>query len=240
MIDDKLKHIAIIMDGNGRWAQARGKKRTYGHKAGCDALEKLALHAVDIGLKYLSVYAFSVDNFKRSDEEISFLMNLFIEKFYKNYKTLLEKGVRVVFSGTKEGLPDKVIKTMDEIVETSKNNTKATLNVCLNYGGREEIIRAAERYHDDLASGKVKKGEITRDTFNKYLDNDLPPIDILIRTGKEKRLSNFMLYQLFYAEIFFLDTYFPDFTTEMLDDIIAKFYGVERRFGAINYEKNNS
>ncbi len=239
MIDDKLKHIAIIMDGNGRWAEARGKKRSAGHKAGSDALEKLALHAVDIDLKYLSVYAFSTDNFKRSKEEVNYLMDLFIEMFSKNYKKMLEKGVKVVFSGSKEGLREDVVKAMDDIVTKSQNNTNATLNVCLNYGGREEIIRAAERYHDDLVNGKVKKEEINRDTFTRYLDNDLPPIDILIRTGKEKRVSNFMLYQLYYAEMYFEDTYFPDFTPEMLDNIIADFYGVERRFGGINYEKDS-
>ncbi len=240
MIDEKLKHVAIIMDGNGRWAEARGKKRSAGHKAGSDALEKIALHAVDIGLKYLSVYAFSTDNFKRSEEEVNYLMNLFIEMFSKNYKRLLEKGVKVVFSGAREGLRADVLEAMDDIVEKSAKNTNATLNVCLNYGGREEIIRAAERYHDDLVSGKVQKGDIDRDSFNRYLDNDLPPIDILIRTGREKRVSNFMLYQLYYAEMYFTDTLFPDFTPEMLDDIIADFYGVERRFGGINYEKSAS
>lgn len=240
MIDEKLKHVAIIMDGNGRWAEARGKKRSAGHKAGSDALEKIALHAVDIGLKYLSVYAFSTDNFKRSEEEVNYLMNLFIDMFSKNYKRLLEKGVKVVFSGAREGLRADVLEAMDDIVEKSKNNTNATLNVCLNYGGREEIIRAAERYHDDLVSGKVQKGDIDRDSFSRYLDNDLPPIDILIRTGREKRVSNFMLYQLYYAEMYFTDTLFPDFTPEMLDDIIADFYGVERRFGGINYEKSAS
>lgn len=235
---DLPKHIGIIMDGNGRWAIKRGLKRSEGHKKGGKTLEKIALHAKNLGIKYLSVYAFSTDNFKRSEEEVNYLMNLFIEMFSKNYKKLLEKGVKVVFSGAREGLRSDVLEAMDDIVEKSKNNTNATLNVCLNYGGREEIIRAAERYHDDLGSGKVKKGDIDRDSFSRYLDNDLPPIDILIRTGREKRVSNFMLYQLYYAEMYFVDTLFPDFTPEMLDDIIANFYGVERRFGGINYEKS--
>lgn len=240
MIDDKLKHIAIIMDGNGRWAKERGKIRSMGHKAGFKALENIATHAFDEGLKYMSVYAFSVDNFKRSKEEVDFLMDLFVDIFTKKYTKLMKNDVRIVFSGSKEGLRDDVVKAMDEITEKTKDKKSATLNICLNYGGREEIIRAAERYHDDLVSGKVKKGEINRDTFNRYLDNDLPPIDILIRTGKEKRLSNFMLYELFYAEMFFLDTYFPDFTSEMLDEIIDSFYGRERKFGGINEEKSSS
>lgn len=240
MIDDKLKHLAIIMDGNGRWAQARGKIRSMGHKAGSDALEKIALHACDIGIKYLSVYAFSTDNFKRSQDEVDFLMNLFIEMFNKNYKSLLKKGIKVVFSGAREGLRSDVLEAMDNIVEKSKNNDKATLNVCLNYGGQEEIIRASEKYHDDLVSGKVKKGDITRDNFYQYLDNHLPPVDLMIRTGHEKRLSNFMLYQLTYAELYFIDTLFPDFTPAILDEIIDDFYGRDRRFGGINEKKTNN
>ena len=240
MIDEKLKHLAIIMDGNGRWAQERAMKRSMRHKAGSEQLESLALHACDIGIKYMSVYAFSTDNFKRSKEEVDYLMNLFIEMFSKNYKKLIKKGIRVVFSGAREGLRQDVLKAMDDVTEKSKDNTNAILNVCLNYGGQEEIIRAAEKYHEDLTSGKVKKGDINRDNFYQYLDNNLPPIDLLIRTGGEKRLSNFMLYELTYAEMYFIDTYFPAFTPEMLDEIIDNFYGRDRRFGGINEKKANS
>lgn len=239
MIDNKLKHIAIIMDGNGRWAQQRGLKRSAGHKAGSEALEKIALHACDIGIKYLSVYAFSTDNFKRSKEEVDYLMNLFIEMFNRNYKKLIKKGIKVVFSGAREGLRADVLKAMDNIVENSKNNTKAVLNVCLNYGAQEEIIRAAQKMHEDLTNNNVNIEDINRDNFYQYLDHDLPPVDILIRTGGEKRLSNFMLYQLTYAEMYFLDLYFPDFKEENLDEIIDNFYGRDRRFGGIN-EKQKS
>ena len=240
MIDDKLKHIAIIMDGNGRWAQSKGLSRSMGHREGAKALEAIALHVRDIGLKYLSVYAFSTDNFKRSQEEVDYLMNLFVEMFNKNYKKLIEKGIKVVFSGSKENLRADVVEAIEKIEEESKNNTLATLNVCLNYGSQEEIIRASERYHDDLVSGKITKKEMNRDLFYKYMDNDLPPVDMLIRTGGEKRLSNFMLYQLMYAELYFLDVYFPAFTPEMLDDVIDNFYGRDRRFGGINEKKRDS
>lgn len=241
MIDDKLKHIAIIIDGNGRWAQKRGMKRSQGHKAGFETLQDIATYANKIGVKYLSVYAFSVDNFKRSEEEVNYLMNLFIKKFTKEYNKFLKDNIKIVFSGSKEGkLPEDVKKAMIEIEEKTKDKTGGIFNICLNYGGQEEIIRAAERYHDDLASGKVQKGEVSRDDFFRYLDQNIPPIDILIRTGGEKRLSNFMLYQLNYAEIYFVDTYWPDFTTSMLDDIIDDFYGRDRRFGGINEKKSNS
>ena len=240
MVDEKLKHVAIIMDGNGRWAQERGKKRSFGHLEGSKTLEKIALHACDIGIKYLSVYAFSTDNFKRSDEEVNYLMDLFIDMFTKKMKKIVEKGIRVVFSGGKEPLRQDVLDAMDNIVNLTKDNTNATLNICLNYGSQEEIIRASERYHEDLVSGKVTKEEMNRDKFYHYMDNDLPPIDMLIRTGGEKRLSNFMLYQLMYAEMFFLDVYFPAFTPDMLDDIIDKFYSRDRRFGGINEKKTNS
>lgn len=240
MVDEKLKHIAIIMDGNGRWAKERGLSRSMGHKEGANTLEKIALHACDKGIKYLSVYAFSTDNFKRSEEEVTFLMDLFVEMFNKKFKTLLKNGVKVVFSGSKKGLRKDVVSAMESIVEKTKDNEKSVLNVCLNYGAQEEIIRAAEKYHEDLNNSIITKEEMNRDKFYQYMDADLPPIDILIRTGGEKRLSNFMLYQLMYAEMYFLDCYFPDFDGEMLDEVIDNFYGRDRRFGGINEKKTNS
>lgn len=237
---NNLKHIAIIMDGNGRWAQKKGMIRSLGHKKGASTLEKLALHINDLKIEYLSVYAFSTDNFKRSKEEVDYLMNLFIEMFNKKFKKLQSKGIKVVFSGDKNGLREDVIKAMDNITKETENNNGSVLNICLNYGSQEEIIRAANRYHNDLINNKVSKNDINRDNFYKYMDNDLPPIDLLIRTGGEKRLSNFMLYQLTYAEIFFIDTLFPDFTTKKLDKIIDNFYLKDRRFGGINNEKKTN
>ena len=237
---NNLKHIAIIMDGNGRWAQKKGMIRSLGHKKGASTLEKLALHINDLKIEYLSVYAFSTDNFKRSKEEVDYLMNLFIEMFNKKFKKLQSKGIKVVFSGDKNGLREDVIKAMDNITKETENNNCSVLNICLNYGSQEEIIRAANRYYNDLINNKISINDINRDNFYKYMDNDLPPIDLLIRTGGEKRLSNFMLYQLTYAEIFFIDTLFPDFTTKKLDKIIDNFYLKDRRFGGISNEKKTN
>lgn len=240
MVDDKLKHLAIIMDGNGRWAQNKGLKRSLGHKKGSLALEKIAIYASKIGVKYLSVYAFSTDNFKRSDEEVNYLMDLFIEMFTKKYDKLVKENIKIVFSGAEKGLRDDVIKAMHEITQKTKDNTGGVLNICLNYGSQEEIIRAAERYHEDLINKKVKKEDINRDNFYKYMDNNLPPVDLLIRTGGEKRLSNFLLYQLTYAEMYFIDDYFPDFNPERLEEIINDFYNRDRKFGGINEKKNKN
>lgn len=239
-MENSLKHLAIIMDGNGRWAQKRGMKRSMGHKKGSETLEKIALHLNEMGVNVLSVYAFSTDNFKRSKEEVDYLMDLFIEMFNKKLKKLIKKGVKVVFSGSKDNLRSDVISAMDNIVNETKDNLGTILNICLNYGGQEEIIRAAEKYHDDLVNNVVSKNDINRDNFYKYMDNNLPPIDILIRTGGDHRLSNFMLYELTYAEIYFIDTLFPDLNNKEIDNIINSFYHKDRRFGGINEKKTNS
>lgn len=239
-MENSLKHLAIIMDGNGRWAQKRGMKRSMGHKKGSETLEKIALHLNEMGVNVLSVYAFSTDNFKRSKEEVDYLMDLFIEMFNKKLTKLVNKGVKVVFSGSKDNLRSDVVSAMDNIVDKTKDNLGTILNICLNYGGQEEIIRAAEKYHDDLVNNVVSKNDINRDNFYKYMDNNLPPIDILIRTGGDHRLSNFMLYELTYAEIYFIDTLFPDLNNKEIDNIINSFYHKDRRFGGINEKKTNS
>lgn len=238
-MENNLKHLAIIMDGNGRWAQKRGMKRSMGHKKGSETLEKIALHLNELGINVLSVYAFSTDNFKRSKEEVDYLMDLFIEMFNKKLKKLIDRGVKVVFSGSKDNLRSDVVSAMDNIVAKTKDNLGTILNICLNYGGQEEIIRAAEKYHDDLVNNVVSKNDINRDNFYKYMDNDLPPIDILIRTGGDHRLSNFMLYELTYAEIYFIDTLFPDLNNKEIDNIIDSFYHKDRRFGGINEKKTS-
>lgn len=233
----ELLHVAIIMDGNGRWATSQGLKRTDGHKEGGKTLEKLALHAKKLGIKYLSVYAFSTDNFKRSEEEVNYLMDLIIYYFNHKLKKVCEEGIKVVFSGRKENLRKDVLEAMQSIIESTKNNNECVLNICLNYGGQEEIVDASLKIYEDLKQGKLKKEELNREAFAKYLYQDLPPIDLLIRTGKEKRLSNFMLYQMFYAEIYFSDVYFPAFDEKAFDEAIAFFYNRNRRFGNV---KNNN
>ncbi len=226
-------HIGIIMDGNGRWATEKGKKRSEGHKAGGKTLEKLALHAKKLGVKVLSVYAFSTDNFKRSEEEVSFLMDLLIQYFNGKLNRVCEEGIKIVFSGRKEPLRKDVLAAMDNIIERTKDNHECILNICLNYGGQEEIVDASLKIANDINNGLIKEEELTREKFIKYLYQDLPPIDLLIRTGKEHRLSNFMLYQSFYAEMYFVDTYFPDFLEEDLDFAIDYYNNRDRRFGNV-------
>ena len=229
-------HVAIIMDGNGRWATERGKKRSEGHKEGAKALERLALHTEKLGIKILSVYAFSTDNFKRSQEEVDYLMNLIIYYLNNKLQTVVERGIKIVFSGRKVGLRNDVIKAIDTITEKTKDNDKCILNICLNYGAQEEIVDASLKIADDINNGKLKKEDLTRDSFYKYLYQDLPPIDLLIRTGKEHRLSNFMLYQAFYAEIYFVDTYFPDFLEKNLEEAIIYYQNRDRRFGNVKID----
>ena len=191
------------------------------------------MHAKKRGIKYLSVYAFSTDNFKRSKEEVDYLMNLIIYYLNNKLQTVVDRGIKIVFSGRKIGLRDDVIAAIDTITDKTKNNDKCILNICLNYGAQEEIVDASLKIADDINSGKLKKEDLNRDNFYKYLYQDLPPIDLLIRTGREHRLSNFMLYQAFYAEIYFVDTYFPDFLEDDLDKALAYYGERDRRFGAV-------
>lgn len=226
-------HVGIIMDGNGRWATERGKKRTEGHKEGGKTLERLALHAKKLGIKVLSVYAFSTDNFKRSKEEVDFLMNLIIYYFNEKLERVCKEGIKIVFSGRREPLRKDVLDSMDKIVEKTKNNNACILNICLNYGGQEEMVDATLKVADALNNGTITKEGLNRENFFGFLYQDLPPIDLLIRTGKEHRLSNFMLYQAFYAEIYFTDIYFPDFLEKELDDAIDFYSNRDRRFGNV-------
>ena len=221
------RHISIIMDGNGRWATKRGLKRSEGHLAGSKMLERLAIHAIDLGVEVLSVYAFSTDNFKRSEEEVNYLMNLFIKMFKSKFKTLNKKGIKVTFSGRKEPLREDVLESMESIKELTKNNTKGTLNICLNYGGQEEIVDAIKKIVND----KVDINTIDKNTLYKYLYNDLPPIDLLIRTSGELRVSNYMIYEMAYSEFYFTDTLFPDFDEKELDKAIEAYNGRDIRLG---------
>ena len=225
------KHVAIIMDGNGRWATKRGLKRSEGHKEGSKTLEKLSIYILNSGVKYLSVYAFSTDNFKRTKEEVDYLMDLFILMFKSKFKKLDKENIKVIFSGRKEPLRKDVLDAMDEIANKTKNNTKGVLNICLNYGGQEEIIDASKRLISEVSSGNIKIDDINKDMFYKYLYQDLPPIDLLIRTSGEYRVSNYMLYQMSYSEFYFTDVLFPDFDEKEFDKAIEEFNCRDRRFG---------
>ena len=211
-------HVAIIMDGNGRWAKERGLKRSEGHKEGAKTLEKLAIHAKELGIKVLSVFAFSTDNFKRSKEEVDYLMNLCITYFNEKLSKVIDNNVKIVFSGRQENLRKDVLEAMKNVTEKTKNNTACILNICFNYGGQEEIVDATKKVFSDLKNGKLKEEDLNKENFYQYMYQNLPPIDFLIRTGKEHRLSGFMLYQATYAELYFVDTYFPDFLEKDLEE----------------------
>ncbi len=226
-------HVAIIMDGNGRWAQKRGLKRTKGHQKGADTLKKISEYIYDKKIKVLSVFAFSTENWKRDKEEVDFLMDLFITAFKKNFDAVKQKGVKVVFSGLKTKLNDKVLDAMKTMTEETKDNKNGIFNICLNYGGQDEIVEATKKIANLVESKKLKAEDITKEEFNKCMFNDLPPIDLLIRTSGEFRISNFMLWQMAYAELYFTDVLWPDFDEKELDKAIESFNKRDRRFGAV-------
>ena len=226
-------HVGIIMDGNGRWAQERGLPRTMGHKNAIGTLKKLCIHMADVGVKYASLYAFSTENFKRDKSEVDFLMDLFITSFKKEFSFLKEKDVRVVFSGRREPLPLKVLEAMDEIVDDTKDNKKLVLNICLNYGSHAEIVDSTKKICEMYKNGEIELNDIDEDFIQKNMYNDLPPLDFVIRTSGELRLSNFMMYQASYAEFYFPKIYFPDFGVEEFDKAIEEFNKRNRRFGGI-------
>ena len=230
-------HVAIILDGNGRWAQERGLTRSQGHKHGSENLKRLSEYIFNKGIKVLSVYAFSTENFKRSKEEVDFLMNLFVLEF-EQYKNIMnKKGIKIVFSGErKTPLPDKVIKVIEKVEASTKDNTKGILNICINYSGDSEIVSATKKICKLVSENKLSIDDITTESFGHYLFNDLPPVDLLIRTSGEIRVSNFMLYQLSYAEMYFPKVCFPAFDEAEFDKAIVEYTKRDRRFGGINYE----
>ena len=227
---DELKiptHVAIIVDGNGRWAKERNLPRLKGHDAGYKNLKKLSKYILSTGVKYLSLYVFSTENFKRNNEEVDHLMDLFVAMYKKDKDFFNKNNIKVVFSGRDEPLPKKVIESRDKLVELTKNNTAGTLNICLNYGGRAEIVDATKK----IIKAGLSPDEIDEETFKKYLYHNLPDVDLMIRTSGELRLSNFLLYQNSYAEFYFPTIKFPDFTSKDYDDAILAYNGRDRRFG---------
>ncbi len=222
------EHIAIIMDGNGRWAQKQGKPRTFGHYQGTNNVRNIAIKANDLGVKVLTLYAFSTENWKRPQEEISYLMSLpeiFITKFLDE---LMEKNIRIEMIGGWDRIPEKTTKVLKRAIETTKNNTAMTLVFALNYGGRDDIVKAANAC---IAEGIT---EITEDDITSHLmTKDYPEIDLLIRTSLDYRLSNFLLWQLSYAELYFVDCYWPDFNEDRFEEAIVEFNKRTRRFGGL-------
>ena len=224
-------HVGIILDGNGRWATERGLKRSEGHKAGFETLKILSKYVFTKGVKVLSVFAFSTENFNRTKEEVDYLMNLFLKGFKSSIKEFNKNNIKVVFSGRKEPLSDKVYESMKSLEKETENNTGGILNICLNYGGQTEIVDTTKKLINDVLDGKLKTEDITPEIFMKNLYNDLPPMDFLIRTSGEIRVSNFMLFSLAYAEMYFPDTYFPDFKEDEFDKALEEYTKRDRRFG---------
>ena len=231
------RHVAIILDGNGRWAKERGLTRSMGHDAGFTNLKNISKYILSKGIKVLSVYAFSTENFKRSQEEVSYLMNIFTSKFKSCIKDFNKESIKVIFSGRDKPLPDKVLKTMKELEESTKDNTKGILNICINYGGRSELVDTCKKISKMVANKEIDVDDIDEELVSRNLYNNLPDVDLMIRTSGELRLSNFMLWQNSYAEFYFPKTYFPDFDEEEFDKAIIEYTKRDRRFGNIDYTK---
>ena len=229
-------HVAIIVDGNGRWATNRGLSRSDGHKEGFLNLKNLTKYIFNRGITHISAYLFSTENFKRSKAEVAYIMSLLTDKLKEILVFCHEEKIKAVFSGRLENLSDKVINTMDKIVNETKDYEGKTFNRCFGYGSHAEIIDAAKKIVNDVNNGKLNIDKLDEEMFNKYLYQELPPVDLLIRTGGEQRLSNFMLWQLSYAELYFTKTYFPDFKENDFDKAIIEYSRRDRRFGGIDYE----
>ncbi|MBD3663112.1 polyprenyl diphosphate synthase [Sulfitobacter aestuariivivens] len=228
------RHVAIIMDGNGRWATQRGRPRLFGHHAGAKRVREIVEACPDFGVEYLTIFAFSTENWKRTQVEVAGLMNLFRRYITKETRSLSEFGARVRFIGDRVRLDNKLIKLMNELEEATAHNTRVNLTIALNYGGRDEVARATKRLAQDVASGRLDPDDVDEETLPKYLDTYvLPDPDLVIRTSGEARISNFLLWQSAYAEYEFIDTLWPDFGREEFGSLCAAYGGRDRRFGAV-------
>ena len=228
------KHLGIIMDGNGRWAKEKGLNRSLGHKAFADNLIKLLDYIYkNTSIKVVSLYAFSTENFKRDKSEVEYLMKLFVTLFNSKLESITKNNVKVVFSGRREKLPKNVLEAMDKTMEDTKHNTRGILNICLNYGGDYEIVDMTKKIAKQVLEGNLKIEGITKEVVSKNLYQDLPPLDFVIRTSGEKRISNFMIYQSSYTEYDFPDTYFPDFDSKCLEESLDNYRKRDRRFGNV-------
>lgn len=233
-------HIAFIVDGNGRWAKLKGKNRSEGHLAGFINLKKIIKYVFSKKIKYLSAYLFSTENFKRSKQEVNFIMNLLTSKLKDILNLCHEEKIKVVFSGRKDNLSKKVLEVISQIEEETSIYEDRVFNICFNYGGRAEIIDASKKIAYDYSKGNLNLEELDENIFGKYLYQDLPPVDLMIRTSGEERLSNFMLWQCSYAEFYFPKVLFPDFDEKQFDKAIIEYTKRDRRFGGIDYEKKNN
>lgn len=228
------RHVAIILDGNGRWAKKRGMPRTYGHKVGAENVEKICREAWDIGIKYLTVYAFSTENWSRPEEEISTLMKLFGSYIRSTFKTAPKNNMRVRFIGDVSRFSSKLRESMKELEDFTSSLTGLSLQICVNYGSRDEIRRAVRSIAADVKKGTLDPEDITEDLISESLDTkDIPDPDLMIRTSGEQRLSNYLLWQMAYTEFYFTDTAWPDFDRDELIDACEAYAKRNRRYGRV-------
>ena len=232
--DQLPRHVAIIMDGNGRWAKARGMSRTQGHLEGVKRVEEIIKFARDIGIKFLTIYAFSTENWSRPQDEVSMIMRTFILVLGQKAKELAKNGVRIRFIGRRQGIPQEVLKAMDEASQVTMNSTVMTLNIAFNYGARAEIVDAIKSIAQEVDQGKIKVEDIDEKVIDAHLyTKDQPDPDLLIRTSGEERISNFLLWQLSYAELYFTDKCWPEFNEEQFLKALSVYAQRERRWGGL-------
>lgn len=233
------QHIAIILDGNGRWAKAKGMPRNYGHAQGSKNVERICEEAWRMGIKYLTVYAFSTENWNRPQSEVDALMKLLRNYMKTCLKTAAKNDMKVRVIGDKTRLDDDIRNRIEELEEASRNNNGLNFTIALNYGSRDEILRAVRALAKDCAEGRVEPEKVDEKLYESYLDTaEIPDPDLLIRTSGEQRLSNFLLWQLAYSEFYFTDIPWPDFTKEELVKAIEYYNGRDRRFGGIREEQD--
>ncbi len=231
---DGPRHVAVIMDGNGRWATQRGRPRLFGHHAGAKRVREIVQACPDMGVKYLTIFAFSTENWKRTQAEVAGLMSLFRRYITMEARALCDENVRVRFIGDRVRLDKKLVSLMDELEQMTKGCTGVNLTIAINYGGRDEVARATKRLAQDVAAGRLDPEKVDEETLPKYLDTYvLPDPDLVIRTSGEARISNFLLWQSAYAEYEFIDTLWPDFSAEEFQGLIGNYSGRERRYGAV-------
>ena len=234
----KLIHVAFIMDGNGRWAKAKGLPRHLGHKAGCDNVTNIYEECLAQGIKVMSLYAFSTENWNRPKDEIKHLFDYLGIFFKKEINRMIKDGTAIRVSGDISPLPLKTQKIINDSIEKTKDGKNFTFNICLNYGGKAELVRAAKLFAQDVKDNKKDINYLNEKTFEEYLyTHDLPPVDLLIRTSGELRTSNYLPWQLAYAEFLFPKTPWPDFNKEEFRKAIEEYYQRDRRFGGIKDEK---
>ena len=234
------KHVAIIMDGNGRWAKSRGEERTFGHKNAISAVRNAISACNKVGIEYLTLYTFSTENWNRPNDEVETLMSLLSETLLKEAAELFSKGVRLHVIGEVEKLPTLVREQLLNVVELTKENSKGNLVLALSYGSQREILNAVKEIAQEVKEGKISTEDIDEKLFENHLyTKDLPPVDLLIRTSGEVRISNFLLWQIAYAELQFLDIFWPDFQEEHLYQCIVNYQNKERRFGKTSEQITN-